>query len=725
MADERRQLVYKIVVDSSNVAKKVDQVNANLKKLDRSVNSIRNSFNKLVGAYFALQGIGVLTNMADEYITAGTKIRLVTKDINDQALAMNQLRNIANSTMTSFDSEVKLYNRLSMAAEKFNLDTEENILLTEAFANTLRIAGGTGQEASSSMIQFAQAIGSGRLQGDELRSILENNLIYAQLLAKELKTDVGQLKILGAEGKITADIALKALVNNMAELRAEARAMPPTLSAAFTLLRNNAIALIGWANEATGFYDAIVGSVVWLGKNLNRLMAVMSTLAAVAGVFVVSLTSQALITSTTALAVRFAAIATSMGITSAGLIALPIIIAAASYAVYKMWTSTDAIATAWSIVWNRIKSVSLELTNFVADFANIPAKFAIIGRSIKDAIMGKGFSLDKLNAEIAAVENPLQKWAKDGIDALEDEYWTLRDLLDLQKAAADGGQDDLLDFDITKLEALFAKLKKGVGSLKKDTKEIADPLGDLLRSTSNEIELLRTRNSIEKEFIKLKQQGVDVGTDPRSVTLNKALVDKYVIEYKQGMRSVRETARETYMFELEMAEHVAKTSIEYADLAADMKIDAYNKFQEKLREIREEEITAQRELYPFLDALYKATDDWSTKTSELLGAAIDDWNNFGDAVFNVLRSIVREITNMGAKTFLTDPLFGLVRQGINSQVPGALGPGVGAPISSPTGDVGLAKVTIVNVLDKSEIVSAMGSAEGQRVIYNTMSRRRA
>jgi tape measure domain-containing protein len=58
---------------------------------------------------------------------------------------------------------------------------------------------------------LAQALGSGRLQGDEFRSLAEQVPTLLKPIADELGTTVGGLKELGSQGKITSDVVIRAL----------------------------------------------------------------------------------------------------------------------------------------------------------------------------------------------------------------------------------------------------------------------------------------------------------------------------------------------------------------------------------------------------------------------------------------------------------------------------------------------------------------------------------
>lgn len=81
---------------------------------------------------------------------------------------------------------------------------------------------------SSRLLQLTQALGSGRLQGDEFRSIAEAAPLIESMIAKEMGVAQGDLKQLGSEGKITADIIKSAILNNIDEINRQFEETPQT-----------------------------------------------------------------------------------------------------------------------------------------------------------------------------------------------------------------------------------------------------------------------------------------------------------------------------------------------------------------------------------------------------------------------------------------------------------------------------------------------------------------
>ena len=78
------------------------------------------------------------------------------------------------------------------------------------FNTAAKLAGASAMEVQR-FRQLAQALGSGRLQGDEFRSIAEQVPTILAPIAAELGVTIGELKKFASEGKLTSDVVIRAL----------------------------------------------------------------------------------------------------------------------------------------------------------------------------------------------------------------------------------------------------------------------------------------------------------------------------------------------------------------------------------------------------------------------------------------------------------------------------------------------------------------------------------
>ena len=131
--------------------------------------------------------------------------------------------------------------KLNMLAKDAFSSNDEAIYFVEQLNKQFKISGAGIQEASAAMYQLTQAMASGKLQGDEFRSIMENAPLLAQSIAKEMGMSVGQLKEMSSQGLITADIIKSALFNAAEETDARFGEIPMTFAEVGQSVQNQLI----------------------------------------------------------------------------------------------------------------------------------------------------------------------------------------------------------------------------------------------------------------------------------------------------------------------------------------------------------------------------------------------------------------------------------------------------------------------------------------------------
>jgi tape measure domain-containing protein len=76
----------------------------------------------------------------------------------------------------------------------YKLSQTQLLQLTETINQSIKVSGASAQASEAAIVQFAQAIGSSVLRGDELNSIIEQAPRLAQALADGLGVPIGKLK---------------------------------------------------------------------------------------------------------------------------------------------------------------------------------------------------------------------------------------------------------------------------------------------------------------------------------------------------------------------------------------------------------------------------------------------------------------------------------------------------------------------------------------------------
>lgn len=230
-----------VVVKSKGVnvvGKELDDLD---KKGDRLGNTIRNAFAFLGGALLVRE----LVELSDTYTNLQNRLRLVTDGTEELQEATAALLDISNETRVSFAATGELYARTAIATRELGRSQEETLQFTKSLNQAVILSGASAQEAQAGLIQLSQGLASGTLRGDELRSVLEQLPLVADVIARQMGVTRGELRELGKEGEITAEIILDAFKASRQELEDKFSKTVPTIGQAFTVLKNNLISLVG------------------------------------------------------------------------------------------------------------------------------------------------------------------------------------------------------------------------------------------------------------------------------------------------------------------------------------------------------------------------------------------------------------------------------------------------------------------------------------------------
>lgn len=257
-------------------ARKIEQ---RFRRLNRSINqSLQTAGRGLsagIGRLGAVAGLGLGTKEVIDYADAWTRskaqLQVAGVEIDRVAGKQQELLDVAQRSRAAYSATVSLFTRISLAAREMGTSEAEVTRITETLSKALQIGGASTAEASSAMLQFSQALASGVLQGDELRSLRENSPIVAQAIAKEFGVTVGELKELGAQGELTSGRIMKAVLGISEEVDKQFSQLPRTVGSAFTNLQNNVLEAIGVIDNGSGSTEKLVGLINDLAAAIKGL----------------------------------------------------------------------------------------------------------------------------------------------------------------------------------------------------------------------------------------------------------------------------------------------------------------------------------------------------------------------------------------------------------------------------------------------------------------------
>ena len=276
------------------VSKDIQKANNAVLKFSNSTNiangeviRLINTFNRLgsiglnsLGIQSLISGIGQANQLLSktmEYFDNITLLKARLDLVNDGLQTTEKIQenifNAANRARTSYDGMAKSVAKLNMLAADQFATNDEAIYFMETLNKIFAVSGTGAEEASAAMYQLTQAMGSGVLQGDEFRSIMENAPMLIQKIAESLGVTRGELKAMSSDGKITAGVIKKAMFDAAEDINKQFESLPKTWGQLSQIAKNHiqkafeplAGQISTWlqTDSAKAFFDAIlVGATV-------------------------------------------------------------------------------------------------------------------------------------------------------------------------------------------------------------------------------------------------------------------------------------------------------------------------------------------------------------------------------------------------------------------------------------------------------------------------------
>lgn len=179
----------------------------------------------VLGAFHTISG-GI--HLSDEYSSILARMKLITSSQQEAVDLNDQIYYSALRARGSYAGMADSVSKIGLTAKEAFPDPKQIVPFVEGIQKLFTV-GGTGiQQQADAMLQLTQALGSGKLQGDEFRSIAEAAPLIEQMVAKHMKVTQGELKELSSKGEITANIIKNAILENLDEIDEKFATMPMT-----------------------------------------------------------------------------------------------------------------------------------------------------------------------------------------------------------------------------------------------------------------------------------------------------------------------------------------------------------------------------------------------------------------------------------------------------------------------------------------------------------------
>lgn len=214
------------------------QAERNVSSLKESIESLKDSLTGsfIIGSIFgdmifnAIEEIASipskLIKASDAYSGIMARLNLVAGG-QEQAIALNeQIYQSALRARGPYDVMADSVSKIAMTAKEAFPDPRTIVPFMENIQKLFNIGGTDIERQKDALLQLTQALGSGKLQGDELRSIAEAAPLIEKYIADYMGVSMGEIKQLGADGEITAEIIKNAILGATDEINKQFETIP-------------------------------------------------------------------------------------------------------------------------------------------------------------------------------------------------------------------------------------------------------------------------------------------------------------------------------------------------------------------------------------------------------------------------------------------------------------------------------------------------------------------
>jgi len=268
----------------------VASFNTNMRSAQRSAgqtqkgfNSLSRSSGQLASAFQVLSGalsIRQLSRYTDTWLRLTNQLKVVEKTTTEVWRAQERLFKISQDTRQSLEGTVALYTRMRRAQDRLGLSSEELITVVTAVNRGIAVSGATTKEAEAGLIQLSQAFQSGKLAGDELRSVMENLPILAQSIAEGLGIPFDKFRDKAKD--LTSQQLATGLLRSAKGLEEAFGRTGSTIGQSFQILENAVVRYTGKLDASLGVSKRFTDMMKSLALNIDDvargLKAILTTI---------------------------------------------------------------------------------------------------------------------------------------------------------------------------------------------------------------------------------------------------------------------------------------------------------------------------------------------------------------------------------------------------------------------------------------------------------------
>lgn len=253
-------------------------------QIDKTTANLGRTLSSMAGTFAAAFSVQEAVRLADTFTQFQAKLINANVAAKDMAATQERLFAIAKQYGSEIVAVGDLFGSLSMATSDLGTSQADLEKITETVAASLKLSGASAAAAGSTILQLGQAIASGKLQAQEWNSIIDASPMLIRGLASaipEASGNMGKLRQMMLDGKLTVDVLVPALVRMRDEMVNKAAKAPLTVAQSLQNLQTSLIQYVGQADQSLGATDKLSFAIKMLGENLDTVATAIGIIGAV------------------------------------------------------------------------------------------------------------------------------------------------------------------------------------------------------------------------------------------------------------------------------------------------------------------------------------------------------------------------------------------------------------------------------------------------------------
>lgn len=231
-----------------SIVKKVSQTSPStnsIEKATRSTSGLVTQLKYAAATYLSFRTISGVIGWSDEMTNTNARINMINDGLQKSSVLQKMIYDSAQRSGSAYGAQADVVAKIGLRAGKIFTNNRETIRFAETLSKMFGIAGASTEEQHSASLQLVQSLGSGVLRGEEFNAVFEAAPNIMQAVAKSMGMPIEKLRTLATQGKISAGVVKKAMLEASAETDAQFKKIPLTWSRISTMALN-AIQRAAW-----------------------------------------------------------------------------------------------------------------------------------------------------------------------------------------------------------------------------------------------------------------------------------------------------------------------------------------------------------------------------------------------------------------------------------------------------------------------------------------------